>query len=97
MPSNEQLLAGFVDYLKVEKGLARLTVAAYTRDIGQFAEFLEKRRRTLLAARRGLSATSSTASSRTRSTAISVARKLSCLRHLYKYLLLDRLIAHDPT
>ncbi len=27
----------------------------------------------------------------------SVARKLSALRHLYKYLLLDRMIVHDPT
>jgi len=27
----------------------------------------------------------------------SVARKLSTLRHLYKYLLLDRMIEHDPT
>src|SRR4029078_1602891 len=27
----------------------------------------------------------------------SIARKLSALRHLYKYLLLDRMIAHDPT
>ena len=27
----------------------------------------------------------------------SVARKLSTLRHFYKYLLLDRMIKHDPT
>src|SRR5260221_8560292 len=27
----------------------------------------------------------------------SVGRKLSALRHLYKYLLLDKAIAHDPT
>jgi integrase/recombinase XerD len=27
----------------------------------------------------------------------SVARKLSALRHLYKYLLLDRMVQHDPT
>ena len=26
-----------------------------------------------------------------------MARKLSALRHFYKYLLLDRMIAHDPT
>ena len=27
----------------------------------------------------------------------SVGRKLSALRHLYRYLLLDKLIEHDPT
>ena len=94
---NERTLAGFLDYLRVEKGLARLTVEAYTRDLGQFAEFLEKRRRALIAARRqdvrgflehllshGIDGRS-------------VARKLSTLRQLYKYLLLDRHIKHDPT
>ena len=43
-------LASFIDYLKIERGLAPLTVAAYTRDICQFAEFLKKR--SLTAARR---------------------------------------------
>ena len=43
-------LASFVDYLKIEKGLASLSVAAYTRDITQFTDFLKKR--PLTAARR---------------------------------------------
>ena len=50
--SNEKLLAAFLAYLKVEKGLARLSVSAYRSDLGQFAEFLEGRKRLLLAARR---------------------------------------------
>ena len=33
---NERLLASFVDYLKVEKGLAKLSVEAYLRDLRQF-------------------------------------------------------------
>ena len=47
MPSevNSSVLSGFLDYLKIEKGLARLTISAYTTDIGQFAGFLEKRKR----------------------------------------------------
>ena len=39
-PPNEQVLAAFFDYLKVEKGLARLTVTAYRNDLLQFAEHL---------------------------------------------------------
>ena len=95
--SNESVVARFLDYLKIEKGLAGLSVAAYARDLGQFAEFLAHRRRLLAAARRPDvrdfldSLFSHHVDSR------SVARKLSALRHFYKYLLLDRYIEHDPT
>ena len=94
---NARLLAGFLDYLRIEKGLARLSIAAYTTDIGQFAEFLEKRRRILLTASRNdvreflQQLFSHQVDTR------SVGRKLSALRHLYRYLLLDKTIEHDPT
>lgn len=102
--SNERVLAAFRDYLKVEKGLAKLTVEAYTRDLGQFAALLEKRKRTFVSARRSdvrdfldaLFAGRINPEKRPQD-ARSVARKLSTLRHLYKYLLLDRMIEHDPT
>jgi integrase/recombinase XerD len=95
--SNSFVVSGFLDYLKVEKGLAPLTVAAYTTDVRQFTGFLSKRKRTLLNARRPevrdfiqeLFANSVDGRS--------VGRKLSALRHLYRYLLLDKLIEHDPT
>lgn len=99
MPSeaNARVVSSFIDYLKVEKGLAGLTVSAYTRDIGQFSEFLEKTKRTLLNARRDdvrgfiQQLFSNSVDGR------SVARKLSALRHLYRYLLLDKRIERDPT
>ncbi|HET8667337.1 MAG TPA: site-specific tyrosine recombinase [Terriglobales bacterium] len=96
--SNERVLLSFLDYLKIEKGLARLTVAAYTRDIGQFAEFLEKRKTTLIAAsRQDVRGFMDEMFRRHDMDGRSVARKLSALRHLYKWLLLDRHIEHDPT
>jgi len=88
-------LASFIDYLKIEKGLAPLTVAAYTRDIAQFAEFLSKR--PLTAARRQDVRDFLDHLFSHHVDGRSVARKLSALRHFYKYLLLDRHIAHDPT
>ncbi len=97
MLSNERVLLSFLDYLKIEKGLARLTVAAYTRDIGQFAEFLEKRKRTLVTASRQDVRDFLDQLFRKDMDGRSVARKLSALRHLYKYLILDRHIEHDPT
>jgi integrase/recombinase XerD len=96
VPSKD-VLSDFLDYLKVEKGLATLTVSAYTRDIGQFAEFLETHKRTLLNARRDdvrgfiQQLFSNSVDGR------SVARKLSALRHLYRFLLLDKRIERDPT
>lgn len=95
--SDQGALKGFLDYLKVEKGLAALTVSAYQSDLVQFSEFVRKRKRELLAARRGDVRAflgdlfGNGVSDR------AVARKLSALRHFYKYLLLDRLIQHDPT
>lgn len=94
---DSRILTGFLDYLKIEKGLASLTVSAYATDIGQFSGFLSKPKRTLLSARRTdvrdfiqeLFANSVDGRS--------VGRKLSALRHLYRYLLLDKLIEHDPT
>jgi integrase/recombinase XerD len=90
-----QELASFIDYLKIEKGLAALSVAAYTRDITQFAEFLKKRR--LTAARRQDVRDFLDHLFSNHVDGRSVARKLSALRHFYKYLLLDRHITHDPT
>jgi integrase/recombinase XerD len=93
----DPLVKGFLAYLRVEKGLAPLTVESYTSDMGQFAEFLKGRGRALTEARRedvrGFLSQLFSNGVKDRS----VARKLSTLRHFYKYLLLDRIIQHDPT
>ncbi len=99
MPSeaNSRVVSSFIDYLKVEKGLGALTVSAYTKDIGQFAAFLDVKKRTLMNTRRDdvrgflqqLFANSVDGRS--------VARKLSALRHLYRFLLLDKRVDRDPT
>jgi len=95
--ANARVLAGFLDYLRIEKGLAALSIRAYTTDIGQFAEFLEKRTRTLLTARRDDVREFMQQLFSYQVDGRSVGRKLSALRHLYRYLLLDRRIDRDPT
>ena len=95
--ANARVLSDFLDYLRIEKGLAKLSIAAYNTDILQFAQFLEKRKRLLLTAKRNdvreflQQLFSHSVDGR------SVGRKLSALRHLYRYLLLDKRIEHDPT
>ncbi len=98
--ANSRVLSGFLDYLRIEKGLATLSISAYTTDICQFAEFLEKRKRLLLTARRGdvreflqqcfLSVDRRARRTKRRAKAFGVAP-------LYRYLLLDKRIEHDPT
>ena len=95
--SNSRVLSGFLDYLRVERGLAKLTIAAYTSDLGQFAEFLRKRNRLLGSAQREdvrdfiQHLFSNGVDGR------SVGRKLSAIRQLARYLLLDGKIDKDPT
>src|ERR1700704_3361205 len=91
------VLSAFLDYLRIEKGLAPLSLSAYTTDICQFAEFLEKRKRTLLNARRTDVREFLQQLFSHQVDGRSVGRKLSALRHLYRYLLLDKRIDHDPT
>jgi integrase/recombinase XerD len=95
--TNTRVVEGFVDYLKIEKGLAPLTVAAYTTDIEQFTIFLEKHKRTLLNAQRKHVREFIQQLFGNAVDGRSVGRKLSALRHLYRYLLLDKMVEHDPT
>ncbi len=96
-PDNARLLASFLDYLKVEKGLAPLSIAAYGRDLQQFAEFLERRKRALASARQRDVREFLEELQANAMDARSVGRKLSALRQFYRYLLLDRLAESDPT
>ena len=95
--ANSRVLSGFLDYLRIEKGLAVLSINAYATDLLQFAEFLEKKRRLLMTARRTDVREFLQQLFSHQVDGRSVGRKLSALRHLYRYLLLDKKIEHDPT
>jgi integrase/recombinase XerD len=94
---NARAVREYLGYLRVEKGMRPATCEAYVRDLEQFAEQLETRDGLLLTAVeddvRGFMA-------HLRGNHVdprSVARKLSCLRGFYRWLLLDKRISHDPT
>jgi integrase/recombinase XerD len=93
----DPLLRSFLDYLKVEKGLAALTSEAYQSDLEQFGKFLTSRKRQFLQARREDVRAFMNQLFANGVADRSVARKLSALRHFYKYLLLDRRTRQDPT
>lgn len=95
--ANARVLSSFLDYLRIEKGLAQLSISAYNTDIIQFGDFLERRKRSLLTARRNDVREFIQQLFSHQVDGRSVGRKLSALRHLYRYLLLDKKIDHDPT
>jgi integrase/recombinase XerD len=94
---NLALLKDYQVYLRVEKGLRPLTCEAYDSDLKTFAEFLEGRHGTLLTAAQEDVAAFLEHLREHGVDSRSSARKLSCLRGFYKWLLLDRRIHHDPT
>ncbi len=95
--SNLSLLNDYKVYLTVEKGLRPLTCEAYLSDLRIFAEFLESRDGVLLKAKQDDVAGFLEHMRKHGIESRSSARKLSCLRGFYKWLLLDKRIHHDPT
>ncbi|MGD0445289.1 MAG: tyrosine recombinase [Edaphobacter sp.] len=94
---NARMVREFVAYLRVEKGLRPASCEAYRRDLEQFAEHVEGRDGLLVGASQ---ADLSGFMEGLRGHAVesrSIARKLSCLRGFYRWLLMDKRIAHDPT
>ncbi|MFZ0661345.1 MAG: site-specific tyrosine recombinase [Acidobacteriaceae bacterium] len=91
------MLREYVAYLRVEKGLRPLTCEAYERDLLQFAEYLEGEHLSLIAVRHAQVAGFLEHLKLHGVESRSAARKLSCLRGFYKWLLLDKKIERDPT
>ena len=95
--SNGALLREYLTYLRVEKGLRPLTCEAYERDLAQFAEYLEAENCLLPTARQPNVSGFLDHLQKHGVESRSAARKLSCLRSFYRWLLLDKRIQHDPT
>lgn len=90
-------LAAFLNYVRVEKGLAGNTVEAYRRDLDKFLTFVERRKLTLQKVRREdvveflRSLYSQKLDSR------SVARHLASVRNFFKFLCLEKIVNQDPS
>jgi integrase/recombinase XerD len=99
VPANQKHapLGQYLAYLRIEKGLRPLTCEAYERDLLLFAEYLEGVHGVLLKASRGQVAAFLEHLQAHGVQSRSIARKLSCLRGFYRWLLLDKIIGHDPT
>lgn len=95
--TNQETMREYLAYLRVEKGLRPLSCEAYQRDLLQFAEYLEKENGLLAVAKHEQVAGFLRHLNKHGVESRSAARKLSCLRGFYRWLLLDKRIQRDPT
>lgn len=95
----ESVVEGFISYVSKEKRFSRHTVTAYSKDLQQFIEYLQNSLE--------ISAFSEVDHHDIRSwiisvledeklQAVSVNRKISCLRSFYKYLVRNQLVDKNP-
>lgn len=94
---DEGVIDGFIDALWMESGLSENTLAAYRRDLQQFADWLAQHAASLLAVNREqLFAYLAWRNAEGRSSR-SNARFLSSVRRFYRYQLRERRMQEDPT
>jgi len=95
--SDGHLVGAFLEMMSAERGAARNTIAAYGRDLADYAQFL---------GRKGVAVTSAGREQVTQYlaeldangiAAASSARKLSAIRQFHKFLAADGIRADDPT
>src|SRR5437764_15354949 len=91
------LIASFMNYIKVEKGLAANTLLAYDRDLRKFQAFAEKRQVTLDALSRDHVVDFLGDLYRTGLDSRTVARHLVSVRNLFRFALADGPLSVDPT
>lgn len=95
-PSDAKLISLFLDMLAAEQGAGDNTLQAYRRDLTDFSEFLGRAGQSFLSADtqklRDYLADLDTRGFKSSS----VARRLSAMRHLYRFLLSERIRSEDP-
>ncbi len=95
-PSDVKLIGLFLDMLAAEQGAGENTLGAYRRDLTDLSEFLARSGQNFVAATtdhlRNYLADLDTRGFKSSS----VARRLSALRHLFRFLLNERIRSDDP-
>jgi len=96
-PSDAKLIDLFLDMLAAEQGAGTNTLEAYRRDLSDLSEFLSRSRRSFAVAEtqtlRDYLADLDTRGFKSSS----IARRLSAIRHLFRFLLNERLRSDNPS
>jgi integrase/recombinase XerD len=92
----ETQIRTFLNYLRVEKSLARNTLEAYRRDMGKFAAFVGKRGLACENVRRGDVVDFLSTLYHMHLDSRTVARQLASLRNFFRFAMMEGFIAEDP-
>ncbi len=98
----DPLVADFLAYLELERGLSRNTLEAYRSDLHQLTTYLERRGVGVRRAAHGdlsdfLDELAHGREGRPPVAATTLGRKVACLRSFYRHLRREETIDHDPT
>lgn len=97
MRDDDLLLDGYLDHLRVERGLAARSVEAYAGDLIRFGVYVRQAGKSFGTVDSGDVAGWLVSLSKAGVSPRAQARKLSALRGFYKFLLSEKHIASDPT
>jgi len=96
--TNRKLLLDFLAYIDLELNLSSNTISAYRQDLKEFCDFLDQKNRPSLTETKDAEILEFIISLRKQGiSARSTARKMSAVKHLFRFLLAARIIANDPT
>jgi integrase/recombinase XerD len=93
----QSIEASFLNYLRVEKGLSHNTLIAYQNDLEKLVHFAEESGKNILSLEREDLLKFIQHLHKSGLEAKSIARTLVTVRSLYKFLLLDNHLKHDPS
>ncbi|MDD4940308.1 MAG: site-specific tyrosine recombinase XerD [Candidatus Omnitrophica bacterium] len=94
----KEFINSFLDYLSVERGLARNTLSAYRDDLEAYESFLAAKGTASVSATKRNDVVSFMLSQKDRGIgASSIARRLAAIRMFYRFLVRERVLREDPT
>lgn len=91
------MLNDYFDHLIIEKGLSKNSISAYGRDLDDFVTFLSEKSKDIFTAERTDVSAYVQKLSGDGLLPRSLARKMSAIKGLYKYLISEKMIKDDPT
>lgn len=96
--TNHKLLVDFLGYIDLELNLSGNTISAYRQDLMDFCDFLDQRDKIKIARASDADILDYLINLRKKGiSARTAARKLSAIKHFFRFLLAEKKIAHDPT
>jgi integrase/recombinase XerD len=94
----KEFITSFLDYLSVERGLAKNTIMAYREDLEAYAAFLSSKGMTSVSASGKNDIINFMFSQKDQGIAAnSIARRLAAIRMFYRFLVRERVLKEDPT